>query len=117
MAKRAALFGLTERHWAVVSDVLKYIGPGLLVTVGFIDPGNWAANVAAGSLHGYTLLWMVTLSTVMLILLQHNAAHLGIATGLCLAEAATLHLPRAVSVPLLASATIAACATATAELL
>jgi manganese transport protein len=117
MSRLSRLFTLNEHTRAVVSDIRRYIGPGLLVTVGFIDPGNWAANVAAGSLHGYTLLWMVTLSTIMLILLQHNAAHLGIATGLCLAEAATLHLPRAVSVPLLASATIAACATATAELL
>jgi len=113
----AGLFSWNEHTRAVLSDIRKYIGPGLLVTVGFIDPGNWAANVAAGSLHGYCLLWMVTLSTVMLILLQHNAAHLGIATGLCLSEAATMHLPRSVSVPLLGSATLAACATATAELL
>ena len=69
MAKRATYFGLKEKHWAVVSDILKYVGPGLLVTVGFIDPGNWAANVAAGSLYGYRLLWMVSLSTLMLILL------------------------------------------------
>ncbi len=68
-------------------EILKYIGPGLLVTVGFIDPGNWASNLAAGADYGYTLLWMVSLSTVMLIILQHNVAHLGIATGLCLSEA------------------------------
>jgi manganese transport protein len=117
MARLSELFSWNGHVRAVVSDIRKYIGPGLLVTVGFIDPGNWAANVAAGSLHGYTLLWMVTLSTGMLILLQHNAAHLGIATGLCLSEAATLHLPRSVSLPLLGSATLAACATATAELL
>src|SRR3989339_1037536 len=73
-------------------DILKFIGPGLLVTVGFIDPGNWASNIAAGSEFGYTLLWMVTLSTIMLIILQHNVAHLGIATGLCLSEAATTYL-------------------------
>ena len=73
-------------------EIFKYVGPGLLVTVGFIDPGNWASNLAAGSGFGYTLLWMVTLSTLMLIVLQHNAAHLGIATGLCLSEAAVEHL-------------------------
>ena len=61
-------------------DVFKYIGPGLLVTVGFIDPGNWASNFAAGSEFGYSLLWVVTLSTIMLIVLQHNVAHLGIVT-------------------------------------
>ena len=60
-------------------NFLRYLGPGLLVTVGFIDPGNWASNIAAGSGYGYELLWMVTLSTIMLIFLQHNAAHLGIA--------------------------------------
>ena len=58
-------------------DFLRYIGPGLLVTVGFIDPGNWASNFAAGSEFGYALLWVVSLSTVMLIVLQHNVAHLG----------------------------------------
>ncbi len=117
MTRLTDLFRWNNHVRAVLSDVRKYIGPGLLVTVGFIDPGNWAANVAAGSLHGYRLLWMVTLSTVMLILLQHNAAHLGIATGLCLSEAAHLHLPRIVSRPLLSSACLAACATATAEIL
>jgi manganese transport protein len=111
------MFDWSTHTKAVVSDIRKFLGPGLLVTVGFIDPGNWAANVAAGSLYGYKLLWMVTLSTIMLIILQHNAAHLGIATGLCLSEAATIHLPRKISIPLLGSATLAACSTATAELL
>lgn len=62
-------------------EILRHIGPGLLVTVGFIDPGNWASNMAASSQFGYALLWVVTLSTIMLIVLQHNAAHLGIVTG------------------------------------
>ena len=75
-------------------DFFKYIGPGLLVTVGFIDPGNWASNFAAGSEFGYALLWVVTLSTIMLIVLQHNVAHLGIVTGLCLSEAATQYCPK-----------------------
>ena len=96
---------------------LRYLGPGLLVAVGFIDPGNWASNVAAGAGFGYTLLWMVTLSTGMLIFLQHNAAHLGIVTGDCLAEAATRHLPPWVSRPVLGSAVLAAVATAFAEIL
>jgi manganese transport protein len=98
-------------------DILKYIGPGLLVTVGFIDPGNWASNLAAGSDFGYTLLWMVTLSTVMLIILQHNIAHLGIATGLCLAEAATKYTPRWASRMLLSSAMAASVSTSLAEIL
>jgi len=98
-------------------EILKYIGPGLLVTVGFIDPGNWASNIAAGSEYGYTLLWMVTLSTVMLIVLQHNVAHLGIATGLCLSEAATIHTPHWVSRSTLATAMLASVSTSLAEIL
>lgn len=98
-------------------EILKYIGPGLLVTVGFIDPGNWASNLAAGADYGYQLLWMVTLSTIMLIVLQHNVAHLGIATGLCLSEAATAHMPRWVSRPVLLSAIVASVSTSLAELL
>ena len=110
---------LRERHRPKLMawEIWRYIGPGLLVTVGFIDPGNWASNVAAGAGYGYTLLWMVTLSTAMLIVLQHNAAHLGIATGLCLSEAATAHLPRAVSRVALGTAVAAAVSTALAELL
>jgi manganese transport protein len=98
-------------------DILKYIGPGFLVTVGFIDPGNWAANIAAGSQYGYSLLWIITLSTLMLILLQHNAAHLGIVTGLCLSEASTKFMSKWSSRTFLFSAILAAISTALAELL
>lgn len=98
-------------------ELLRYIGPGILVTVGFIDPGNWAANMAAGADYGYKLLWMVTLSTIMLIVLQHNVAHLGIVTGRCLSEAATEHLPLIVSRGVLFSAVAAAVATGLAEIL
>ena len=117
LVKLSRLLGNDWKFHPVVSDILKYIGPGLLVTVGFIDPGNWATNTAAGAGYGYQLLWMVTLGTVMLIFLQHNAAHLGIATGFCLAESATRHLPKAMSRGILGSAVLAAIATATAELL
>jgi manganese transport protein len=98
-------------------EILKYIGPGLLVTIGFIDPGNWASNLAAGSDYGYQLLWMVTLSTIMLIILQHNVAHLGIATGKCLSEAATCYTGKKVSRTLLGSAMLASISTSLAELL
>lgn len=98
-------------------DFFKYIGPGLLVTVGFIDPGNWASNFAAGSEFGYALLWVVTLSTVMLIVLQHNVAHLGIVTGLCLSEAATRYCPKWIARPVLGSAVLASISTSLAEIL
>lgn len=98
-------------------EFFQYIGPGLLVTVGFIDPGNWASNIAAGSAYGYTLLWMVTLSTIMLIVLQHNAAHLGIVTGKCLSEAATEHIRPWLKNCILITAVVAAVSTAMAEIL
>ncbi|MCH4156963.1 MAG: Nramp family divalent metal transporter [Muribaculaceae bacterium] len=98
-------------------EILKYIGPGLLVTVGFIDPGNWASNFAAGSEFGYALLWVVTFSTIMLIVLQHNVAHLGIVTGLCLSEAATKYTPKWVHRPILATAVFASISTSLAEIL
>ena len=98
-------------------DILKYIGPGLLVPVGFIDPGNWAANIATGSQFGYTLLWVISLSTIMLIVLQHNVAHLGIATGLCLSEAATIYLKPWVSKSVLSFAVLASVSTSLAEIL
>lgn len=102
---------------AQAREFLRYLGPGLLITVGFIDPGNWASNLAAGADYGYLLLWMVTLSTIMLIILQHNAAHLGIATGLCLSEAASAYLPKWVARPVLFSAVLASVGTAMAEIL
>ena len=111
------LFGPDHKPRMGGLEIFKYIGPGLLVTVGFIDPGNWASNLAAGAQYGYTLLWMVTLSTVMLIVLQHNVAHLGIATGLCLSEAASAYLKPAWSRPLLGSAVLASISTSLAEIL
>jgi manganese transport protein len=98
-------------------EILKFIGPGLLVTVGFIDPGNWASNLSAGANFGYSLLWVVSLSTIMLILLQHNVAHLGIATGLCLSEAATIYLPPVYSRIILGTAMMASVSTSLAEIL
>ena len=98
-------------------ELFRYIGPGFFVTVGFIDPGNWVTNVAAGSQFGYKLLWVVTLSTIILIIIQHNAAHLGIVTGLCLSEAASKFFKPWLRIVMLGSAMIACVATALAELL
>jgi manganese transport protein len=98
-------------------DIFKYIGPGLLVTVGFIDPGNWASNFAAGSDFGYSLLWVITLSTIMLIALQHNVAHLGIVTGLCLSEAAEKYTPKYIGRPIIMTAVLASISTSLAEIL
>ena len=107
----------SEKPGFGILELLKYISPGLLVTVGFIDPGNWASNFAAGSEYGYALLWVVTLSTIMLIILQHNAAHLGIVTGLCLSEAAIQHLPKKTAHFVLSTAMGASVSTSLAEIL
>lgn len=77
--------------------LLRYLGPGFIVTVGFIDPGNWATNLAGGSQFGYGLLWVISLSTLMLILLQHMVARLGIATGHSLAANIYQRFPRGAS--------------------
>lgn len=53
------LFTVHQNGKQQVSEVFKFIGPGIIVTVGFIDPGNWAANLAAGASYGYDLLWVV----------------------------------------------------------
>ncbi len=75
-------------------EFLRYLGPGFLVTLGFIDPGNWATNIAGGSAFAYELLWVITLSTLMLIYLQHMSAKLGIVTGKSLAANARQHFSK-----------------------
>lgn len=97
--------------------LLKYLGPGFIVTVGFIDPGNFATNAAGGAGFGYRLLWVITLSTLMLILLQHMAAHLGIQTGKCIPEAITEHFPPWARALVGGTAMLACVATALAEVL
>lgn len=96
---------------------LKFLGPGVLVTVGFIDPGNWATNIAAGSEYGYKLLWVVTLSTLILIIIQHNVAKLGTVTGYCLAENISTHLPNKIGKVILGSGILATISTIFAEIL
>jgi manganese transport protein len=115
--KKKALFIGEHKPQFMALDFIKYIGPGLIVTVGFIDPGNWASNLMAGSTYGYELLFTITLSTMMLIILQHNAAHLGIATGYCLSEASSIYLKPWLSRSILITAMFAAVSTAMAEIL
>jgi manganese transport protein len=77
--------------------LLAFSGPGYLVAVGYMDPGNWATDLAGGSAFGYTLLSVVLLSSLMAILLQALCARLGIATGRDLAQACRDHYSRPVS--------------------
>ena len=73
-----------------------FAGPGYLVAVGYMDPGNWATSIAGGSAFGYTLLSVVLISSLMAILMQALAAKLGIATGRDLAQAVRDHYSRPV---------------------
>ena len=88
-----------------------YWGPGLLVAVGYMDPGNWATDLAGGARFGYTLLSVVLISNLFAMLLQHLAAKLGIVTGRDLAQACRDHYSRPVAISLwvLCEIAIAAC--------
>jgi len=97
--------------------VLSFLGPAFLVTVGFIDPGNWATNIEGGSRFGYELLWVITLSTIMLIVIQHMAAKLGVATGKSLAVNIREHFPAPAAAFLGLTVVLACVATDVAELL
>jgi len=91
--------------------LLGFIGPGFLVAVGYMDPGNWATDLAAGSRYGYTLLFVIMLSNLMAIVLQSLAIKLGIATEQDLAQACRNEYSRPVAIGLwvLAEIAIAAC--------
>jgi manganese transport protein len=101
----------------MLKKILRFLGPGFLVTVGFIDPGNWATNIEGGSRFGYELLWVITLSTLMLIVIQNMAAKLGIATGKSLAVNIRENFPAYISVPVGITVVLACVATDVAELL
>jgi manganese transport protein len=77
-----------------------FAGPGYLISVGYMDPGNWATDLAGGSAFGYTLLSVIVLANFMAMILQALAARLGIATGMDLAQACRAHYPTAVRLPL-----------------
>lgn len=97
--------------------IIPFLGPAFVVSVGYIDPGNWATNIAGGSNFGYKLLWVLLLSNLMAIILQVLAAKLGIATGRSLAENCRENLPKPVACFLWVTATLAAMATDLAEFL
>ena len=85
-----------HRHHSLLRQLLTFAGPGCLVSVGYMDPGNWATCIAGGSKFGYTLLSVVFLSNLMAMLLQALSARLGIATGRDLAQACRAEYPRPV---------------------
>jgi len=97
--------------------LVAFLGPGYLVAVGYMDPGNWATSLAGGSKFGYTLLTVALISNVMAILLQALCARLGIGAGRDLAQACRDAFPRWASWPLWVVSEIAICATDLAEVI
>jgi manganese transport protein len=108
---------LSEVHSTVRTDkkgwrkVMAFLGPAYLVSVGYMDPGNWATDIAGGSAFGYKLIWVLLMSNLMALLLQSLSARLGIVRGLDLAQASKYAYPKWANIPLyiLAEIAIAAC--------
>ena len=122
---RADSVSLPESHASVViptgagfwRKLFAFAGPGYLVAVGYMDPGNWATDIAGGAQFGYTLLTMVVFSNVMAVLLQTLAARLGVASGRDLAQACRDRYSRPAAVGLWVLAEIAIAATDLAEVI
>src|SRR2546430_15760625 len=78
--------------------VLPFLGPAFVAAVAYVDPGNFATNIAAGAKYGYMLLWVVLAANLMAMLIQSMSAKLGIATGMNLPEVCRARFPRPVSI-------------------
>lgn len=122
--KRARSVSLSETHASVAvpahgffRKLLAFVGPGYLIAVGYMDPGNWATAVAGGSAFGYALLSAALISSLMAILLQALAVRLGLGTGRDLAQLCRERFPTPVAMALWGLAEIAICATDLAELI
>lgn len=108
---------LSEVHSSVRTDkrdwrkLLAFIGPAYLVSVGYMDPGNWATDIAGGSEFGYKLIWVLLMSNLMALLLQSLSVRLGVVGGMDLAQASKKAYPNWANIPLyiLAEIAIAAC--------
>lgn len=100
---------VNKKNW--LKKLLAFMGPGYLVSVGYMDPGNWATDIAGGSAYGYALIWVLLMSNIMALLLQSLSARLGIVAGYDLAQISRKTYPKFVNVILyfLAEIAIAAC--------
>jgi len=108
---------LTSGHLHWFRRLLGFMGPGYLVAIGYIDPGNWATDLAAGSGFGYSLLWIIMLSNLMAIMLQSLAVRLGVVTGMDLAQACRAHYSKRSSIFQWILCEIAICACDLAEVI
>ncbi|HZO27534.1 MAG TPA: Nramp family divalent metal transporter [Chloroflexota bacterium] len=98
-------------------SVAPYLGPAFLVSVGYMDPGNWATDIEGGARFGYTLLWVLLSANLMALLLQHLSAKLGLATGMSYPELCRANLSKPLTLFLWVTAEAAAIATDLAEFL
>ncbi|WP_323121123.1 Nramp family divalent metal transporter [Burkholderia alba] len=112
-AARAALEG-RRTGWAAM---LPFVGPAVIASIGYMDPGNFATNIQAGAAYGYQLLWVVLIANVIAMLFQAMSAKLGIVTGRNLAELCREHFPPAVVWGMWVASEVAAMATDLAEFL
>ncbi len=108
---------VSTSHASVWRRMLAFAGPAYLISVGYMDPGNWATDLEAGARFGYKLLWVVVVSNLMAILLQTLSARLGIVTRRDLAQACRTEYPRAMSQALWVLSEIAIVACDLAEVL
>jgi manganese transport protein len=97
--------------------LLAFAGPGYLVAVGYMDPGNWATDLAGGSKYNYTLLSVILISSIMAMFLQRLSLKLGIVTGLDLAQSCRRHYGKAAAIPLWIAAEVAIAACDLAEVI
>ncbi len=107
----------TGKHKTGWKRILAFIGPAYLVSIGYMDPGNWATDIQGGSHFGYALIWVLVMSNLMALLLQSLSARLGIVAGLDLAQASRMHYPKGVNFCLWIFAEIAIAATDLAEVI
>ena len=106
-----------QNWWGILRKLLAFSGPGYLVAVGYMDPGNWATDLAGGSQFYYTLLSVVIISSLMAMFLQHLSLKLGVVTGRDLAQACRDHFHPAVNFVLWAGCEIAIAACDLAEVI
>lgn len=101
----------TTKNTGFWKKLFSFLGPAYLVSVGYMDPGNWATDIAGGSQFGYKLIWVLLMSNIMAILLQSLSARLGVVRGKDLAQASREAYPKFINIPLyiLAEIAIAAC--------
>jgi len=110
-AAQAALAGNRKGLWGF----LPFMGPAVVASIAYMDPGNFATNIQAGARHGYMLLWVVLLANLMAMLFQSLSARLGIVTGESLAALCRLHFPRPLVIAMWVASEVAAIATDLAE--